>query len=96
MKLSFILFILPLVAAAAQDGNLHDSSPVEAANAAADRHHLRRVLSNYPCPSNCDNCEKNCAPHCNSEEICINPQIPDGGGYCAMCIVWNDDTKATF
>jgi hypothetical protein len=45
MKLSFTLFILPLVAAAAQDGNLRDSSPVETANAAADRHHLRRVLT---------------------------------------------------
>ena len=89
MKLSFILFILPLVAAAAQDGNLHDSSPVEAANAAADRHHLRRVLTaeSVGCKPTCTN------NYCKTGETCavVDKFSTNGNGQkikvgtCAEC-----------
>ena len=74
MKLSFTLFILPLVAAAAaQDGNLRDSSPVETANAAADRHHLRRVLTAESLQSQCNTGD------------CTSDSCTQGNKVCEPC-----------
>ena len=93
MKLSFTLFILPLVAAAAQDGHPHDSSPVEAANSAADRHHLRRVLTAESVAGCCGSCHDGCANKCYAKnQGCteVEQPLPEGqigvGKRCAECV----------
>jgi hypothetical protein len=86
MKLSFTLFILPLVAAAAHDGHLRDSSPVETANAAADRHHLRRVLTAESVQSSClsGDCT---AESCSSNKVCKQcDPCANVNGPCALAM----------